>query len=87
MHPITAWVTATCRALAPAPEALRVSEVAGERGLVIEITPGDANASRIVGREGQAIKAMRALAARMAELSQTTVSVTVLSRPGGGRRT
>jgi predicted RNA-binding protein YlqC (UPF0109 family) len=76
-HPITTWVGSTVRLLIPdAPVELGQTDADGRLTIDVRSTPRAVR--HVIGRQGAAIQAMRALATRMGHASGRCVVVTVV---------
>ena len=71
------------RALVDDPDSLHVREQATDNTVLIEITVPEAEAGRVIGRQGRSINALRHLlrAAQARHDEQTRVNIEVLSMP------
>jgi predicted RNA-binding protein YlqC (UPF0109 family) len=60
------------------PEEVEISEVEGERGLVLEISVNPEDIGKIIGRQGRIIRALRTVARAAAQRDGENVSVEVV---------
>jgi uncharacterized protein len=60
------------------PEEVEISEVEGERGLVLEISVNQEDIGKIIGRQGRIIRALRTVARAAAQRDGENVSVEVV---------
>ena len=60
------------------PEEVAISEVEGERGLVLEISVNPEDIGKIIGRQGRIIRALRTVARAAAQRDGENVSVEVV---------
>lgn len=74
-----AVVELLCKALVDDPEAVEVTEVDGQQGMVIEVRVAPADVGKVIGRQGRVAKAIRTLAKAAAAKAQKRVTVEFLT--------
>lgn len=78
---IRGWLEGTVRALVDVPDAVRVGSLDGEHTTILEVEVAASDVSRVVGRKGRTVDALRAILLSMGGRARRRYIVAV-SEPG-----